>query len=61
LDGAFTASAPAVSRIICRVALSIRRESLFNIIYVNFEDNAIVTVHGVEWLYPPNSKILLIR
>ena len=41
--------------------LSIRRESLFNIIYVNFEDNAIVTVHGVEWLYPPNSKILLIR
>ncbi len=28
---------------------------------INFEDNAIVTVHGVEWLYPPNSKILLIR
>ena len=22
---------------------------------------AIVTVHGVEWLYPPNSRILLIR
>ena len=28
---------------------------------INFEDNAIVTVHGVEWLYPPNPRILLIR
>jgi hypothetical protein len=28
---------------------------------INFEDNAIVTVHGVEWLYPPNSRILVIR
>jgi Xaa-Pro aminopeptidase len=28
---------------------------------INFEDNAIVTVNGVEWLYPPNSRILLIR
>jgi Xaa-Pro dipeptidase len=28
---------------------------------INFEDNAIVTVHGVEWLYPPNSRILEIR
>jgi len=28
---------------------------------INFEDNAIVTVHGVEWLYPPNPRILEIR
>jgi len=28
---------------------------------INFEDNAIVTVLGVEWLYPPNSRILEIR
>ena len=28
---------------------------------INFEDNAIVTENGVEWLYPPNSRILLIR
>jgi Xaa-Pro aminopeptidase len=28
---------------------------------INFEDNAIVTERGVEWLYPPNSRILLIR
>ena len=28
---------------------------------INFEDNAIVTAHGVEWLYPPNSRILLVR
>ena len=28
---------------------------------INFEDNAIVTVHGVEWLYPINEKILRIR
>ncbi len=28
---------------------------------INFEDNAIVTRNGVEWLYPPNSRILLIR
>ena len=28
---------------------------------INLEDNAIVTVHGVEWLYPPNSRILEIR
>ena len=28
---------------------------------VNIEDNAIVTRLGVEWLYPPNEKILLIR
>ncbi len=27
----------------------------------NIEDNAIVTGLGVEWLYPPNEKILLIR
>jgi len=28
---------------------------------INFEDNPIVTVQGVEWLYPPNSRILEIR
>jgi len=28
---------------------------------INFEDNAIVTDNGVEWLYPPNGRILLIR
>ncbi len=28
---------------------------------INFEDNAIVTEHGVEWLYPPNSRILIVR
>ena len=28
---------------------------------INFEDNAIVTDNGVEWLYPPNSRLLLIR
>jgi Xaa-Pro aminopeptidase len=28
---------------------------------INLEDNAIVTVNGVEWLYPPNSRILEIR
>ncbi|MHA2402613.1 MAG: hypothetical protein ACXADH_06430, partial [Candidatus Kariarchaeaceae archaeon] len=26
----------------------------------NIEDNAIVTENGVEWLYPPNERILLI-
>ncbi|MCH7783542.1 hypothetical protein IID62_10815, partial [candidate division KSB1 bacterium] len=28
---------------------------------INFEDNAIVTVNGVEFLYPPNEKIIIIR
>lgn len=28
---------------------------------INFEDNAVVTDNGVEWPYPPNSRILLIR
>ena len=28
---------------------------------INFEDNAIVTEHGVEWLYPPNPRILIVR
>ena len=28
---------------------------------INFEDNAIVTENGVEWLYPPNPRLLLIR
>jgi len=28
---------------------------------INLEDNAVVTAHGVEWLYPPNSRILEIR
>ena len=28
---------------------------------INFEDNAVVTENGVEWPYPPNSRILLIR
>ncbi len=28
---------------------------------INFEDNAVVTDDGVEWPYPPNSRILLIR
>ncbi|MHA2252973.1 MAG: M24 family metallopeptidase [Candidatus Kariarchaeaceae archaeon] len=27
----------------------------------NIEDNAIVTENGVEWLYPPNERILLIH
>ncbi len=28
---------------------------------INFEDNAIVTDRGVEWLYPPNPRIQVIR
>ena len=28
---------------------------------VPLEDNAIVTERGVEWLYPVNNKVLLIR
>lgn len=28
---------------------------------INFEDNHIVTNHGVEWLYPPNEKIILVK
>jgi Xaa-Pro aminopeptidase len=28
---------------------------------INFEDNHIVTANGVEWLYPPNEKIILVR
>ena len=28
---------------------------------INFEDNAIVTGNGVEWLYPPNPRILIVR
>ena len=28
---------------------------------INFEDNPIVTAQGVEWLYPPNARILLIH
>jgi len=27
---------------------------------INFEDNHIVTANGVEWLYPPNKKIILV-
>ena len=27
---------------------------------INFEDNHIVTNNGVEWLYPPNEKIILV-
>jgi len=27
---------------------------------INFEDNHIVTINGVEWLYPPNEKIILV-
>ena len=27
---------------------------------INFEDNHIVTENGVEWLYPPNERIILI-
>ena len=27
---------------------------------INFEDNHIVTENGVEWLYPPNEKIIII-
>ncbi|WP_169734686.1 M24 family metallopeptidase [Maribacter antarcticus] len=30
-------------------------------ISINFEDNHIVTQNGVEWLYPPNKKILLVN
>ena len=29
-------------------------------ISINFEDNHIVTNNGVEWLYPPNEKIIII-
>ncbi len=32
-----------------------------NKVRFNIEDNAIVTENGVEWLYPPNEKILLIH
>ena len=28
---------------------------------INFEDNHIVTARGVEWLYPPNEKIIIIK
>ena len=28
---------------------------------INFEDNHIVTRNGVEWLYPPNEKIILVK
>ena len=28
---------------------------------INLEDNAVVTANGVEWLYPPNSRVLEIR
>lgn len=28
---------------------------------INFEDNAIVTENGIEFLYPPNEKIIIIR
>jgi Xaa-Pro aminopeptidase len=28
---------------------------------INFEDNHIVTNNGVEWLYPPNEKIILVK
>ena len=28
---------------------------------INFEDNHIVTQNGVEWLYPPNEKIILVK
>ncbi len=28
---------------------------------INYEDNAIVTDRGVEWLYPPNPRIQVIR
>ncbi len=28
---------------------------------INFEDNHIVTHNGVEWLYPPNEKIILVK
>ncbi len=27
---------------------------------INFEDNHVVTANGVEWLYPPNEKIILV-
>ncbi|WP_411029765.1 M24 family metallopeptidase [Spongiimicrobium sp. 3-5] len=30
-------------------------------IAINFEDNHIVTHNGVEWLYPPNEKIILVK
>ncbi len=28
---------------------------------INFEDNHVLTNNGVEWLYPPNEKIILIQ
>ncbi len=28
---------------------------------INFEDNHIVTTNGVEWLYPPNEEIILVK
>ena len=32
-----------------------------NRLAINFEDNHIVTERGVEWLYPPNEKIIIIK
>ncbi len=32
-----------------------------NRLSINFEDNHIVTERGVEWLYPPNEKIIIIK
>ena len=28
---------------------------------INFEDNHDVTERGVEWFYPPNEKIIIIK
>ena len=28
---------------------------------INFEDNHIVTANGVEWLYPPNAQIIIVK
>ena len=32
-----------------------------NKIPVNIEENALITDHGIEWLYPPQNKVLIIR
>ena len=28
---------------------------------INVEENALITERGIEWLYPPQEKVLLIR
>jgi len=28
---------------------------------VNVEENALITEHGIQWLYPPQDRVLVIR